>query len=429
MFDRREASFKRRWTPPALTHNESRGTGDAAEADGCVIGDRVIGRSSLGQKETTMPGIDTYIIKTSSVCNLNCSYCYYYNGADTSYRERPSLMGASVSETAVDRIIEHASARGLTDIDLTLHGGEPLIMGKKRFVELMERFDRIDEAGIATRRKCQTNGVLLDQRWVELLAERHILLGVSMDGPKEVHDEFRVDHSGHGSYERCVRGLELALATPGLATSVISVVNPNHSGAAMYEHFRGLGVKKFDFLIPEANYAHPPEWYEPLGQATPVGDFLIEVFDAWMAEDDPEVLVRILDRVVRSMLGGEARSDVIGTAPVQVAVLESDGSIEPTDNYKICEDRMTDLGLDVFANTFDDLFEHPFFDNCVRAAEMLPTACESCRYRDLCGGGGMSTRYSHEDGFARRTIYCHDLIKLYDHVEGVVSAAMPELAR
>src|SRR5262249_20455423 len=151
--------------------------------------------------------------------------------------------------------------------------------------------------------------------------------GVSMDGPREVHDEFRVDHSGRGSYDRCLRGLELALATPGLATSVVSVINPHRSGAAMYEHFRGFGVQKVDFLIPEANYAHPPAGYDPLGGETLVGDFLIEVFDAWMAEDDPDVLVRILDRIVRSMLGGEARSDVIGTAPVQVAVLESDGSI------------------------------------------------------------------------------------------------------
>lgn len=249
-----------------------------------------------------------------------------------------------------------------------------------------------------------------------------------MDGPREVHDEFRVDHSGRGSYDRCLRGLELALAEPGLATSVVSVVNPRHSGAAMYRHFRALGVEKLDFLIPEANYAHPPDGYRPLGEQTPFADFLIEVFDAWIAEDDPRVLVRILDRIVRTMLGGEARSDIIGTAPVQVAVLEADGAIEPTDNYKICEDRMTDLGLNVFENDFNDLYGHPFFERCLKAAEQLPEACRGCRFRDLCGGGAMSTRYSREEGFARRTIYCRDLLKLYGHVDRVVARALPELA-
>lgn len=116
-------------------------------------------------------GIDTYIIKAASICNLNCSYCYYYNGADNSYLGRPKLLSHEIARLMVDKIIAHTAKHSITHIDLTLHGGEPLLVGKEAFVEMMYEFDRIDQSGVATRRKIQTNAVLLDDTWIELLTD------------------------------------------------------------------------------------------------------------------------------------------------------------------------------------------------------------------------------------------------------------------
>lgn len=371
-------------------------------------------------------GIDTYIVKVASLCNLNCSYCYYYNGADNSYRGRPKLMSPEITEVMTDKIITHAHNHGLSDVDITLHGGEPLLIDKQSFVRMMREFDRIDQAGVTTRRKCQTNAVLLDPEWIDLLTEWRIWLGISMDGPKAAHDEFRVDHAGRGSYDHTVRGLQLALANEpnGLRTSVISVINPKHAGASMYRHLRSLGVKRMDFLLPESNYAYPPPDYEPLGPATAYGDFLIDVFDAWIAEDDPEVLVRLLDRIIRSCLGKDVQSDVIGGAPVRVAVIETDGSVEPTDNFKACADGMTNLGLNIRHNDFDDLYNHDFFKHCIEAMQHIPSDCSGCAYLKWCAGGRITHRYSAAEQFAKRTIYCKDLYKLYTHVQGVVEQAL-----
>lgn len=364
-------------------------------------------------------GIDTYILKVASVCNLNCTYCYYFNGADTSWRERRSMMSHATVKRIVDQLIPHARAHGIDAVDLVVHGGEPFIMKKDRFLAMMREFDRIEEAGISVRRKGQTNGVLLDDEWVDILARENFHLGVSIDGPKDVNDAYRVDHSGHGSYDRAIAGLKLALSreASGLDPSVISVINPDYSGSRMYEHLRSLGVKRMDFLLPESNYAHPPDGYQPLGPMTPYGDFLREVADAWFAEDDPDVFVRLVGRISEALLGGDVRSDVIGTAPVRVAVIETDGALEPTDNYKACEDRMTDLGLNIWGNTFDDLYGHEFFRYCTAAGELVPSACGGCKYVSLCGGGRMTTRYSREEGFQRRSIYCNDLYTLYKHLE------------
>ncbi len=370
-------------------------------------------------------GIDTFIFKTASICNLNCTYCYYFNGADNSWRSRQSLMSAATIRVAVDRIISHARQHRLAGVDLVLHGGEPLIMGKQRFAAMMRQFDRIDDAGIATRRKGQSNGVLLDDEWIHLLAAEEFHLGISLDGPKEINDRLRVDHSGRGSYGRAVHGLELALAKDGqgLHTSVLAVIDPTQSGAAMYHHLRALGVDRMDFLLPESNYAHPPDGYAPLGMATPYADYLISVAEAWLAEDNPRVTVRLLSRILEHFLGGDGHSDMLGTAPVRVAVIETDGAIEPTDNYKACRDGMTDLGLDVRHHGFEDLYRHPFFRHCIEAGSLIPAACAGCRHLDLCGGGRMTHRFSEEEGFGRRSIYCRDLMKLYDHLARYVAVS------
>jgi uncharacterized protein len=375
-------------------------------------------------------GIDTYIIKTASICNLDCSYCYYYHGADTSYRLRPKRMPMEVIVTSVPKIIDHCRRHGIQTIDLTLHGGEPLLQTRDDFVTMMRQFDLIDAAGITTRRKCQTNAVLLDDAWAELLTTWKVRLGVSIDGPREAHDQYRVDHAGRGSYDRAVGGLRTALAwwDRGLRTSVLSVINPAHSGGAMYRHLRSLGVAHMDFLIPEANYAHPPEGYQPLGAATPYGDFLIEVFDAWIGEDDPGVHVRLLDRILRSLLGQTIHSDDIGTADVRVAVLEADGAIEPTDNFKSCVDGMTDLGLSIFRDDFDALYHHDFFDHCLDGAQRVPMDCAGCPFVSTCGGGRTTTRFSLEGLFSRRTIYCYDLYKVYEHVQATIDRLAAQAA-
>ncbi|OJF10840.1 radical SAM protein [Couchioplanes caeruleus] len=369
-----------------------------------------------------MPGIDTYIIKTVSWCNLNCSYCYYYNGADTSFMNRPKYMDRSVVEAAIPKMIDHCLRRGVDNIEITFHGGEPLLQPKEDCRWMMEQFDRVDQAGIRTLRKMQTNGVMFDDGWGELLSQWRTRLGFSIDGPKIAHDRFRVDHAGKGSYDRAVRGLQKALtwADKGLQVGVVSVVDPTLSGDVAYKHLRELGVGNLNFLLPEGNYAHPPYEFTFDNPETPYGRFFAEIFDAWVAENNDEVRIRYFVEIMKGMLGQAPSTDQVGNAPVQVAVIETDGSIEPTDNFKSCTDRLTDLGLSIFHNSFDDLYEHEFFQYCTDTSSILPNECQACPFLDSCGAGRISTRYSEEDGFSRKTIYCADLLYLYRHVQNTL---------
>lgn len=372
-------------------------------------------------------GIDTFIIKTVEWCNLNCTYCYFYNGQDNSFEDRPRYMPRSVMSQAVPKIIDHCRDHDITDIHLTLHGGEPLLQPKKDFLWTMGQLDKIDAAGIRTHRKMTTNAVTLNDEWAELLARHSVHLGISLDGTREIHDAARIDKAGRGSYDRVIRGLQTALnhEKNGLKVGTISVLFPLDNGRRIYQHIRSLGVKNINLVLPEANYVQ--ELQPP---ATDYGyrELTLDIFDAWMEEDDPEINIRFFQDAIRAVAGLPAYSDQFGFAPVNVAVLETDGSIQPTDNFRSCANGMTELGLNISRDTFDDLYDHEFFKLCREQQTMIPAECSGCKFREICGGGRITTRYSATEGFDRKTVHCDTLYSLFDHIQDVLDERNRALA-
>lgn len=365
-------------------------------------------------------GIDTYIIKTVEWCNLNCSYCYFYNGQDTSFKGRPRFLDRATIAALVPKIIAHSNRHGIDRVDLTLHGGEPLLQPKAEYLWMMSQFDRIDDAGIRTNRKCTTNGVLLDSEWATLLAERNVSLGVSIDGPESIHDACRVDLAGRGSYSRAVRGLQTALRfqDQGLRVGTISVLNPTLDGTTTYAHLRSLGVEKINIILPEANYVQPLEI-----ESSKYGALLSQLFDAWVAENNPNVHVKLFEDTIRAVAGLPSASDQFGFAPVRVAVIETDGSVQPTDNFRACADGISELGVNIRRNDLDDLYFHEFFQLCIDQQKFIPSECGGCRFVDICGGGRITNRYSAEDGFARKSVHCDALYSMYSHVSETLAQA------
>lgn len=365
-------------------------------------------------------GIDTYIIKTVEWCNLNCSYCYFYHGQDTSFEGRPRHLARPLISALVPKIIAHSEDHGIDHVDITLHGGEPLLQSKADYRWMMGQFDKIDQAGIRTNRKCTTNGVLLDDEWAALLAEQKVALGVSIDGPQEVHDAFRVDMAGRGSYSRAVRGLEAALRykDQGLRVSTISVLSPSLDGRRTYAHLRSLGVDIINIVLPEANYVQPLS--EPSAK---YGQLLTELFDAWVSEDNNRVQIRLFADVIRAVAGLPSTSDQFGVAPVRVAVLETDGSLQPTDNFRACADGMTEVGVNILTHDIDALYFHDFFQLCLNQQENVPDECAGCRFVDICAGGRITSRYSRNDGFSRKSVHCDALYRMYAHVAATLADA------
>ncbi|PNL17668.1 radical SAM protein [Micrococcus sp. FDAARGOS_333] len=369
----------------------------------------------------TLAGIDTYIVKTVEWCNLNCKYCYFYNSQDTSWMERPRFMSPLIFDKVVENIRQHCIEKDISKVWIVFHGGEPTLQPLAQFDEMVQKAETLRADGIEVVYKVTTNATLLNDEWAERFARFKFNVGVSLDGPKELNDSMRVNKAGRGSYDQVVRGLELAqkYVGRGLNLGTISVLNPAIDGDAVYRHLRSLNIQNINLVLPEANYVQEPL---PVRPGYGYFELMRDIFDAWIEEDNSKVNIRLFADMIRAVSGLTFASDQFGYAPVNVAVIETDGDLQPTDNFRACEDRMSDLGLNVLRNSMDDLYMDPFFSYCREQQDIIPKACKDCKFLAICGGGRVTTRFSREEGFARRTIYCNDLYRMFDHIERVLTS-------
>jgi uncharacterized protein len=201
----------------------------------------------------------TVVLKIAERCNLACPYCYYFFQENDLYKTSPAL----ISEDTI-RDLAAFLRRGVQELEIEhlhigLHGGEPLLLPKKRFDAmcriLREQLSDVTNVYFGL----QTNGTRVDPEWVSLFAEHQVAAGVSLDGPPHVHNAARPDHRGKGSYDATVRGLRLlqeaANSGRNRATGILCVANPNYSGEEVVRHFvEDLGIDNFNILLPREGY-------------------------------------------------------------------------------------------------------------------------------------------------------------------------------
>lgn len=386
-----------------------------------MLKDNIPGHS-LPSTDELIP-FTTFVIKVVSRCNLNCSYCYMYNLADKTYRNQPAVMREDVTNAMARQIGAHALRHGIPWVHIILHGGEPLLMGKKRLQSWVEQIRHELQGYTVPAFSMQSNGVMIDDEWIDLLADLGVFIGVSIDGPKDFHNRYRVDHKGRGSFDDVIAGIRKLQAHPRGAeifSWVMSVVNTNIPPRELFDFWQFLDVPGFDLSLPHSNYLHPPP-----GGAMSYGDWMVEFFDLWFDQNRPDRHIRYFENILRMLFGYPLSTDNIGGKPVGVVVVETNGSIEPTDAFKCCEEGITKLGLNVLHDEFDDLYKYSMVKTLQRGAPMLCETCQACELRDVCGGGYMPHRYSRERGFDNPSVYCNDLMKLIQHIRARVLDTLP----
>jgi uncharacterized protein len=231
-----------------------------------------------------------------------------------------------------------------------------------------------------------------------------------------------VDHAGRGSYAAVRRGIE-HLREAGIDPSVICVVQPDGDGSAVYHHFRELGIRQMNFLLPDVSHDSRLSRY-PDTTATPVAHFLIPAFEAWWQEDNPDVRVSVFWELVSALLGGPPSSDCFGNPALGYVIVESDGEIETMDALRVCKHRMGSTGLTVQLHGFDDLeVGSPWVYEVTTRGLPAPTACSPCRYAQVCAGGALPHRYSEARGFDNPSVWCSDIQALLDRMRVAINNA------
>jgi uncharacterized protein len=374
--------------------------------------------------EHSHPPITQVVAKVASRCNLNCSYCYVYHKEDSSWKYRPALMSDEVFEAMLERIRRHCDFTGQEEIRITFHGGEPCLIGVAKFDTWCARAREVLR-GITVALGIQTNGTLVDDGWARAFRAHDVDVGISMDGPKELHDAFRVDHRGRGSYDDVERGLK-ALQRADVSYGIMSVIPFGTDPLPIHRHFLALGCTTITYILPNFTHDTIAEVRERYGP-TPCADFLIPVFDDWWFNGTMDVRVRDLWNMARIILGGSSTIETFGNTPPLYAFVETDGAIEGLDNLYVCADGITKIGLNVRHADFRDIvLTDTLHRTAIFQGMPLPRACHGCPERETCAGGYLPHRYSTARGFDNPSVWCADFRKLFAHLRQRLGVTVAE---
>lgn len=374
--------------------------------------------------------IRQFVLKVYSRCNLACDYCYVYRMADQSWRDRPLRMSPEILRMAADRIAEHARRHQLPRVGIVLHGGEPLLAGPAFFATvastLRKRLPRPTEAKLTV----QSNGVLLNETFLDLLGEHDISVAVSLDGLSYIHDRHRLYPNGRGSYADVARGLELMRsgAHRRLFAGLLCTIDLAQDPVAAYESLLRFQPPRMDFLLPHGNWSARPHGRTDDHTATPYADWLGEVFDRWYSAPRQETELRLFREIIHLLLGGVSHFDGVGLAPTSVAVIETDGAIEQTDALKSAYWGAAATGLHLAHDSIDDLLGHPSIRAMQSGLGALCQQCQQCPVRRVCGGGYYPHRYRLGSGFRNPSVYCPDLFALIHRIRKRLDADLRRLA-
>ena len=361
--------------------------------------------------------LDTVLLKVSSRCNINCSYCYVYNQGDTSWQRMPKHMSLSTVEDVLRQLAslyedqKHPFA-------VVLHGGEPLLLPRTILETLLQGLaDRLPQT---CSRSIQTNGTLIDDELLSLCLRTGTTLSVSLDGPPDVHNAFRIAFNGSGTYESAAAGIARIRRHPQadrIFTGALCVVNPNSDPRRIYEFFKSLGVPSVDFLFKDGNYAKLPLGKSSI-DSTEYGRWLASVWDCYINDPNPP-RIRILDDIGRLLLGGTSVKEGCGDAIYGIAVIDTDGTITKNDTLKSTFD-----GADRFEKTWsistDRLSEIAASSEFVQYSHLQhPTSpvCQKCPFLSVCGGGMPLSRWHPETGFMNPSVYCADYKLVIGHIK------------
>ena len=369
--------------------------------------------STLPHETTRSSGAFVVMAKPiGPICNLECRYCYYLDTVDFYKRPHQFRMSGDVLETYVRQYIEAVPG---PVVPFVWHGGEPTLAGLdfyRRAVELQQRYL---PDGWTCWNNLQTNGTLLDEEWCSFLAEEHFDVGVSVDGTSWLHNAYRKDRRGRGTYDAAiasVRRLQAHGIQPDILCTVTSAVA--EEPVSVYRGLRALGTGWLQFI--------PIVRHKQDGRVTPesvtpeaYGRFLCAVFDDWVHHDLGKLNVQLFAETSLVWEGGTTNLCWMAPTCGRIVVVEHDGAVYACDHFVTPEHRIGDLASAHLGALVDAPIQRRFGDD---KRDRLPAQCRSCPWLAVCNGGCPKDRFTlAEDGEPGLYYLCGGLRQFFAHAE------------
>lgn len=381
---------------------------------------------------------------TGATCNLDCKYCFFLSKDSLYPNERTRMSDVVLERYIQQRLAQH----GEPEINIAWQGGEPTIMGLdffKHSIELVAKYRKPEQKVLHT---IQTNGLLIDDEWCAFLKEHNFLVGLSIDGPKDMHDAYRVDKRGGGSFHLVIRAWEL-LQRHGVDCNILCTVHAANADKPLevYRFFRDdlqAGFIQFipiveratEELLPVANKG----WGERPGGDRPLylqrgslvtdrsvgaeqfGRFLCAIFDEWIKRDVGKVFVQTFDVALGSWLG-QHNLCIFSPTCGNALALEHNGDMYSCDHYVEPDHLLGNIKnthmLELVASKKQRKFGRHKFDS-------LPKYCQDCEVLFACYGECPRNRFiTTPDGEPGLNYLCGGYKEFFNHID----ASMKTMAR
>ncbi|WP_044126104.1 anaerobic sulfatase-maturation protein [Segatella buccae] len=357
-------------------------------------------------------------------CNLRCKYCYYLEKSHL-YRNAPARV---MSDELLERFVqEYIQAQTMSQVLFTWHGGEPLMRPLsfyRKAVALQEKY----AFGRQIDNTIQTNGTLLTDEWCEFFKEHNWLVGISIDGPQEFHDEYRRTASDKPSWQKVMRGIRL-LRKHGVEWNAMAVVNDFNAGYPLefYHFFKEMGAKYIQFApVVERMAAHSDGRHLAtlVDQECPVadfsvspaqwGDFLCAIFDEWVRHDVGQTYVEIFDCTLANWVGERPGICVYAKECGHAGVMEFNGDVYSCDHFVFPEYKLGNIRDKTLVEMLYGEQQRQF--SCLKHAS-LPKQCKECEWEFACHGECPKNRFVNDRyGNPGLNYLCSGYRHFYEHV-------------
>lgn len=344
-----------------------------------------------------------------AICNLRCSYCYYLDKKEL----YPDDKQFTMSDTLLEKFIEeYINSQTMPQVLFTWHGGETLMRNidfYKKAVALQKKYARgrkIDNA-------LQTNGTLLTDEWCKFFKENNFLIGISIDGPQQFHDQYRKTKDKRPSFYKVMKGIEL-LKKHEVEFNVMAVVNDYNVNYPLdfYNFFKSIGAQFIQFSpIVEQIDGEMAPWNVP---ADKWGDFLITIFDEWVKQDVGHIYVQMFDSALANWVGVDPGVCIFAKECGHAGVMEFNGDVYACDHFVFPEYKIGSI----YSNSLMEMMYSTKQINFGKDKyQKLPQQCHSCKYKFACWGECPKNRIiKTEDGEIGLNYLCEGYYKFFDHI-------------
>lgn len=350
--------------------------------------------------------ISSLLIKpASAVCNLDCEYCFYLDRETDPYKD---ISHKRMSYDTLRRMVESYLFYSYPQSTFAFQGGEPTLAGLPFFEKLVSYQQKYGRSGQSVSNALQTNTILIDDAWCRFLREYNWLVGASIDGTEEMHDRYRVNRGGEGTWRKVMKSIERMRKhrVDFNALCVLSQANVEKP-KEVYRFFRSLGIDYLQF-IPLAEFSATGERQHSAITPKQYGRFLLEVFELWWA-DRKRVRIRYFDNIAEAVAGMKPGNCTMHETCDSYVVVEYNGDIYPCDFFVSPEWKIGNLNKE----TWSQIAANPLRARFAYGKQIPHPACQVCEYKDICHGGCPSNRWKQRGNPADLDYFCESYKMVY----------------